>query len=69
MGLFWDLFQQSQLQEQGSRAGNLEARQARLEADLAQSRQMWSRRCDAWRGDSAEPSIATAGSAERQRLT
>ena len=34
MGLFWDLYQQSQISQQGERAATLEARVARLERDL-----------------------------------
>ena len=32
MGLFWDLYQQSQISQQGERAATLEARVANLEA-------------------------------------
>lgn len=42
MGLFWDLIQQSQLEEQKTRAGSLEARVVALEAELAQTRQILS---------------------------
>ena len=42
MGLFWDLIQQSQLEEQKTRAGSLEARVASLEAELTQTRQILS---------------------------
>jgi hypothetical protein len=42
MGLFWDLLQQSQLNEQQTRAGSLEARVAALEAELANTRQILS---------------------------
>lgn len=42
MGLFWDLIQQSQLQEQATRAGSLESRVATLEAELASTRQILS---------------------------
>ena len=34
MGFFWDLYQQSQLSEQGARSGALEERVARLEDEL-----------------------------------
>ncbi len=34
MGLFWNLLQQSQISDQNSRASTLEARVARLEAEL-----------------------------------
>lgn len=40
MGLFWDLIQQSQLEEQKTRAGSLETRVAALEAELAHTRQV-----------------------------
>ena len=33
MGLFWDLYQQSQISEHGERAASLEARVARLERE------------------------------------
>ena len=42
MGLFWDLIQQSQLEEQKTRAGSLEARVAAMEAELTQTRQILS---------------------------
>ena len=34
MGLFWDLYQQSQLSKHGERAATLEARVAQLENDI-----------------------------------
>jgi hypothetical protein len=36
MGLFWDLYQQSQISHQGERAATLEARVAYLEQQLQQ---------------------------------
>jgi len=42
MGLFWDLMQQSQLEEQTKRATTLDARVAALEADVARTRQILS---------------------------
>ena len=40
MGLFWDLIQSSQINEQTSRTGSLEARVAALEQELGQTRQL-----------------------------
>ncbi len=40
MGLFWDLYQQSQLSRHGERAGALEARVARLEEELDETRRL-----------------------------
>lgn len=37
MGLFWDLYQQSQLSDHSERAGTLEARVADLEKELRQT--------------------------------
>jgi hypothetical protein len=34
MGLFWDLYQQSQISQQGERSATLEARVARLEGEV-----------------------------------
>ena len=34
MGLFWDLYQQSQISQHGERAASLEARVARLEGEI-----------------------------------
>jgi len=34
MGLFWDLYQQSQISNQGERAASLEARVAHLESEI-----------------------------------
>lgn len=42
MGLFWDLIQDTQLDKQALRAGNLESRVAALEHELAQVRQVLS---------------------------
>jgi hypothetical protein len=38
MGLFWDLYQQSQLSRHEERAGELQARVARLEHELVETR-------------------------------
>ena len=38
MGLFWDLIQQEQIEDQKSKADTLEARVEILEAELAQTR-------------------------------
>jgi hypothetical protein len=40
MGLFWDLYQQSQISRQGERSGELEARVAALETALRQTQQL-----------------------------
>ncbi len=40
MGLFWDLFQESKISDQGKRASSLEARVADLERDLDQMRRV-----------------------------
>jgi hypothetical protein len=40
MGLFWDLYQQSQISQQGERSGELEARVAALERALAQTQEL-----------------------------
>ena len=40
MGLFWDLLQESKLNDHEARAGNLEQRMAALEAELAQTRKI-----------------------------
>jgi len=37
MGLFWDLYQQSQLSDHSERAGTLEVRVANLEKELRQT--------------------------------
>ena len=37
MGLFWDLYQQSQLSDHAERAGTLESRVAELEKELRQT--------------------------------
>ena len=39
MGLFWDLYQQSQISTQSSRADSLEARVERLERELSELKQ------------------------------
>jgi hypothetical protein len=40
MGLFWDLYQQSQISEHSDRAGALEQRVARLEGELLRTQQL-----------------------------
>lgn len=40
MGLFWDLIQQSQIQDHKSRAESLEARVQRLEWELSRTREL-----------------------------
>lgn len=40
MGLFWDLIQHAQIDEQASRTGSLEARVTALEQELGQTRQL-----------------------------
>ena len=40
MGLFWDLYQQSQISRHGERAGALESRVIQLEQELAETRQL-----------------------------
>lgn len=40
MGLFWDLIQHNQISEQADRASSLEARVARLEKQLGQTRNL-----------------------------
>lgn len=40
MGLFWDLIQHSQINEQASRTGSLEDRVAALEQELGKTRQL-----------------------------
>jgi hypothetical protein len=40
MGLFWDLYQQSQISSQSDRSATLEQRVERLEADLRRSQQL-----------------------------
>lgn len=40
MGLFWDLYQQSQISQQEQRSSTLEDRVSRLEADLLETRQL-----------------------------
>jgi hypothetical protein len=37
MGLFWDLYQQSQISQHGERAATLEARVAQIERELQQT--------------------------------
>lgn len=43
MGLFWDLIQQSQIQEQQSKATSLEMRVNYLERDLARTKELLAR--------------------------
>lgn len=43
MGLFWDLIQQSQIDEQANRASSLDDRVAKLEASLGETRQLLQR--------------------------
>jgi hypothetical protein len=40
MGLFWDLYQQSQISEHSERAGVLEHRVERLESELLRTQQL-----------------------------
>ena len=40
MGLFWDLYQQSQISDHADRAGTLERRVADLETELRQTREL-----------------------------
>lgn len=40
MGLFWDLYQQSQISSQSDRSATLEQRVERLENDLRRSQQL-----------------------------
>jgi hypothetical protein len=40
MGLFWDLYQQSQISEHAQRSGALESRVARLEDELRRTQQL-----------------------------
>lgn len=40
MGFLWDLIQHSQIDEQASRTGSLEARVAALEQELSQTRKL-----------------------------
>jgi hypothetical protein len=40
MGLFWDLYQQSQISQHGERAASLESRVATLEQELIHTRQI-----------------------------
>ncbi|HYU35393.1 MAG TPA: hypothetical protein VEW48_24845 [Thermoanaerobaculia bacterium] len=40
MGLFWDLIQETKIEEQAKRAGNLESRVAALEHQLAKVQQL-----------------------------
>ncbi len=40
MGLFWDLYQQSQISQQGERAAGLEARVTALENQLRESQHL-----------------------------
>jgi len=40
MGMFWDLYQQSQISSQSDRSATLEQRVERLEADLRRSQQL-----------------------------
>lgn len=40
MGLFWDLYQQSQISDHSSRAGALEERVALLERELARTQRV-----------------------------
>jgi hypothetical protein len=40
MGLFWDLYQQSQISDQGQRSGAIEQRVAYLEAELRRTQVM-----------------------------
>lgn len=38
MGIFWDLIQQNEIQEQGKKAENLEERVSQLEKELADTK-------------------------------
>jgi len=40
MGLFWDLYQQSQISQQGDRSGEIETRVAALERELRRTQQL-----------------------------
>jgi hypothetical protein len=40
MGLFWDLYQQSQISQQGERAAGLETRVAMLESELHRTQEL-----------------------------
>lgn len=40
MGLFWDLIQQSKINEQGEKAANLAQRVAQLENELSETKQL-----------------------------
>ena len=40
MGLFWDLYQQSQIGEQAQRTGSLESRVQALELELRRTREL-----------------------------
>jgi hypothetical protein len=40
MGLFWDLYQQSQISHQGERAAGLEARVASLEGQVRETQEL-----------------------------
>jgi len=40
MGLFWDLYQQSQISDHSERTGAMEQRVARLEAELQRTQQL-----------------------------
>jgi hypothetical protein len=40
MGLFWDLYQQSQISQPGARAGVMEHRVANLEQELLRTQQL-----------------------------
>jgi hypothetical protein len=40
MGLFWDLYQQSQISEHSERSGALEQRVAQLEGELRRTQQL-----------------------------
>jgi len=40
MGLFWDLYQQSQISDHSQRAGALEQRVAQLETELLRTQQL-----------------------------
>ena len=40
MGLFWDLYQQSQISDHAERAGAVEYRVAQLEAELRRTQQL-----------------------------
>ena len=40
MGLFWDLYQQSQISQQGERSGELDARLIYVETELRRTQQL-----------------------------